>query len=111
MVRPPDAPHWERSAVGWFLDLCPADYRGYPVLGRHPLALAHLAAAHVSAQLEATRTARSGARAVLGEALPPPALVEVLDTLDLEEARLLSAVRGIGLVTEALRGQRYVARL
>ena len=42
-VRPPGSPDWERTAVEWLLDLCPADYRGYPVLRRHPLALAALA--------------------------------------------------------------------
>ena len=29
-VRPPGAPGWERSAAEWLLDLCPADWRGYP---------------------------------------------------------------------------------
>lgn len=93
------------------LDLCPPDYRGHPVLSRYPLALAHLAARHVAGALEATRSARSAARACLAEVVPPPALAEVMEALDLEEARLIAAVRGIGLVADALRGARYVARL
>ena len=31
-VLPPAVPGWEESAGAWLLDLCPPDYRGYPVL-------------------------------------------------------------------------------
>jgi hypothetical protein len=109
-VRPPDAPGWERSAVAWLLDRCPADYRGHPVLSRHPLALAHLAACHVDAELAGLRAARAGARtALIG--LPPSALGETLAALDSEEARLIAARRGVALVTGGLRGERHVPRL
>ncbi len=110
-VRPPGAPGWERTALAWLLDLCPADYRGHAVLTRYPLALCHLAAAHVGAGLTALRQARSSARTVLSEALDPPALVELFETLDVEEARLLAARRGVELLDGALRGRRYVPRL
>ena len=42
-VRPPGAPDWEVTAVEFLLDCCPSDYRGYPVLRRHPAVLARFA--------------------------------------------------------------------
>ena len=110
-VAPPDAPGWVRSAQAWLLDLCPADYRGYAVLGRHPTALAFLAGTHVEAGLAALRQARGRARAALSDRLPPPEVSAVLEALDHEEVRLLAAGRGVSLVTEALAGQRHVRRL
>jgi hypothetical protein len=110
-VPPPDADEWRSRAVGWLLDLCPADYRGHPVLARHPVALARLAAHHVEAGLEAQRRARATARERLGDLLPPGAMDEVLEVLDVEQARLLAARRGVDLVETALRGQRFVPRL
>ena len=43
-VRPPGSPEWELSAVAFLFDCCPADFRGYAVLQRHPLVLARFAA-------------------------------------------------------------------
>ena len=110
-VPPAGAPGWERAAVGWLLDLCPPDYRGYPVLARHPKALARLAALHVAAAAEGCRRALSTARADLGPVLPPPALAEILAALEAEQVRLLAAERAVGLVERALLGYRYVPRL
>ncbi|MBK6874602.1 MAG: hypothetical protein IPJ14_21460 [Kineosporiaceae bacterium] len=110
-VRPPDTPGWQRSAVSWVLDLCPPDYRGYPLLQRHPLALLHLALAHVEAQLTGLRDARATARTQLAEALEVQVLSEVFEVLDREEARLLAALRGVRLVETALRGGRHTPRL
>jgi hypothetical protein len=110
-VRPPGAPGWERTALSWLLDQCPADYRGYPALRQHPVALAWLALRHVTAQGQANAGARSAARAELREHLTPEALEGVLVALDLEHARLLGVHRGVRLVGEALQGLRYVPRL
>ena len=110
-VPPPEVDGWQRRAVGWLLDLCPAEYRGHRVLRRHPGVLAHLAAHHVTGQLEAQRRAAATLRAELAGQLPPAALDEALDVLDVEEARLLAARRGVQLVADALRGRRYVPRL
>lgn len=110
-VPPPDVDGWQRRAVGWLLDLCPADYRGYPVVARHPVVLARLAAHHVEASLDAQRRATATVRGDLRDHVPPQVLDEVLETLDVEQARLLAARRAVGLVEEALRGRRYVPRL
>lgn len=110
-VPPPVADGWQHRAVAWLLDLCPAEYRGAPVLRRHPVVLAHLAAHHVSAQVEAQRRAAATLRAELAGHVPPAAVEEALEVLDTEEARLLAARRAVQLVAEALRGRRHVPRL
>jgi len=110
-VRPPEVAGWQHTATSWLLDLCPADYRGYAALTRHPLALVHLAGAHVGADLTALREARASARAALSEVLDARSLAEVLGVLDVEEARLIAARRGVILVEQALRGRRYIPRL
>jgi hypothetical protein len=110
-VRPPGAPHWEGTALNWLLDLCPADYRGYPVLSRHPAVLAWLAGHHLEGQLQATRRALATVRAELRDVIPPAALAEVLEVVESEEARILATRRGLALVGQALRGVRFVPRL
>src|SRR3954453_10283339 len=54
-VRPPGAPGWERTAVGWLLDICPPEFRSYPVLRRHDVVLARFAVLHVEACQAAVR--------------------------------------------------------
>ena len=110
-VPPPGVPDWEQAAAQWLLDLCPADFRGYPVLRRHPLALAWLAGRHVEASRQAMATALSRGRAELSESLPPGVVVDVLQTVEREQARLLAAARAVGLIEQALRGHRYVPRM
>ena len=110
-VRPPGAPGWERSAVGWLLDLCPPDYRGYAVVTRQPVVLAWLAGHHVEGQVQATRRALATARADLSGSVPPPALRETVEVLEEELARLVAAQRALGLVAQALSGVRFVPRL
>ncbi|MFZ2502804.1 MAG: hypothetical protein WAW88_09065 [Nocardioides sp.] len=110
-VRPPDAPGWERTAANWLLDLCPPDYRAYAVLRRHVVVLARFAVLHVEA---CQASARSGLRAARAE-LRDVAQLDVVDAAVLawqsEEARLVGVRRAVGLVEEALRGRRYIARL
>ncbi len=109
-VRPPGAPDWERTAVSWLFDLCPPDYRGYPVLSRHPAVLAWLAGHHVEGQVQAARRALATARAEL-TAVPQPVLRETLAAVEAELARLVGAQRAVGLVAQALTGVRFVPRL
>src|SRR4051794_34575167 len=110
-VRPPDAPDWERSAVNWLLDLCPPEFRGYPALRRHVVVLARFAVLHVEACQAAVKRGLSEARAELRD-------VAALDVVDAAGgpgraggAGLSGVRRAVGLVGEALRGRRYVARL
>lgn len=110
-VRPPGAPAWERTAAAWLLDLCPPEYRGYPVLRRHEVVLARFAALHVDACHEAVRRGLSEARAVLRAVVDPDTVEAAVTALMAEEARLTAERRAVGLVEEALRGRRFVARL
>jgi hypothetical protein len=110
-VRPPDAPDWESSAASWLLDLCPADYRGYPGLRRHVVVLARFAVLYVEASQAACRRGLSETRADLREVAGDEVIDAAIQTFQLEEARLLGVRRAVGLVEEALRGRRYVARL
>lgn len=110
-VRPPDAPDWERTAAAWLLDLCPPDYRRYEGLRRHVVVLARFAVLHVEANQAACRRGLSEARADLGQVAELAVVDAAVQTFQLEEARLLAVRRAVGLVEEALRGRRYVARL
>lgn len=110
-VRPPDAPDWERTAVAWLLDLCPPDYRGYPAVRRHVVVLARMAVLHVEAQQEAVRRGLSQVRSELREVADQTTVDAAVETLHAETARLLGVRRSAGLVEEALRGRRFVARL
>ena len=110
-VRPPDAPDWERTAAAWLLDLCPPDYRRYAGLRRHVVVLARFAVLHVEANQAACRRGLSEARADLGQVADLAVVDAAVQTFQLEEARLLAVRRAAGLVEEALRGRRYVARL
>jgi hypothetical protein len=110
-VRPPGAPDWERTAVAWLLDLCPPDYRGYPLLRRHDVVLARFAALHVEACQAAVRRGLSEARGALRGLVDADTVVGAVEVWQAEEARLLAERRAVGLVEEALRGRRFVARL
>jgi hypothetical protein len=111
VVPPPGVPDWEQAASEWLLDQCPADFRAYPVLRRHPVALAWLAGRQVEGARQALARALGQARAELGEALAPGVLEQVLQTLEREQARLLATARGVHLIEQALRGHRYIPRL
>ena len=110
-VRPPDAPGWERTATSWLLDQCPADYRLYPGLRRHPVVLARFAVLHVEAGQAAVRRGLSEARGELREVATPDEVEAAVETFQREEARLVGVRRAVGLVEEALRGGRYAPRL
>ncbi len=110
-VRPPDAPDWERTAVGWLFDLCPPDYRAHEVLRRHPAVLARFAAHHVDGGIEAARAGLATVRTELRDVVPPEAVEAAVAAFEREGARLLATRRAVGLVEDALRGRRYVPRL
>jgi hypothetical protein len=110
-VGPPGVPGWEATATSWLLDITPPEYRGYPVLRRHPVVLARFAALHVEAGQAAVRRGLSEARGVLRDVTDPDTIEGALLTWQAEEARLLAERRAVHLVEEALRGRRFVARL
>lgn len=110
-VLPPQAHDWERSAVAWLYDLCPPDYRSHEVLRRYPLLLARFAAQHVRAGVAAAREGLRTLRADLAGELPPEAVDAAVGAYEREGRRLVKAAQQVDLVTDALRGRRWVPRL
>jgi hypothetical protein len=93
------------------LDLCPPEYRGYPALRRHLVVLARFAVLHVEASQEACRRGLSEARSELRDVADPDVVDAAVETWLTEDARLSGVHRAAGLVEEAIRGRRFVARL
>lgn len=110
-VRPPGAPDWERSAVNWLLDICPPEYRSYDVLRRHEVVLARFAVLHVEGCQWAVRRGLSEARTMLRDVADPDTVEAAVDACQAEASRLAATRRAVGLVEEAIRGRRFVARL
>jgi hypothetical protein len=110
-VRPPGAPDWERTAVGWLFDMCPPEYRAYDVLRRYPVLLARFAAMHVGAAVDAARAGLATVRAELRGVVPPDAVEAAVAAYEREGARLVATGRAVALVDAALRGRRFSARL
>ncbi|WP_420175117.1 hypothetical protein [Luteococcus sp. OSA5] len=110
-VLPPGAPDWEASAIGWLLDQCPPDYRGYPVMRRHPVVLARLAAEFIEGQIRSSRQALATARPSLGEYVDDRVLDQTADAIQTEGARLVRVRRAVALVEEALRGGIFLRKL
>jgi hypothetical protein len=110
-VRPPGAPGWEHTAGSWLLDLCPPEYRGYPALRRHLVVLARFAVLYVEASQEACRRGLSEARAELRDVADAEVVEAAVEAWLTEDARLTAVRRAAGLVEEAIRGRRFVARL
>jgi hypothetical protein len=110
-VRPPGAPDWERTAIGWLFDLCPPDYRRYDVLRRYPAVLARFAADHISAAQEAAKLGLGTVRSELRDVVPPEAVEAAVAAYEREGHRLVAVAHAVELVEAALRGTRYVPRL
>jgi hypothetical protein len=110
-VRPPDTPDWERSAVSWLFDQCPPDFRGYDVLRRYPVVLAHLAGSCVAGAVTATEQGLRTVRHDLQDAVPPETVDAAIVAYERERHRLQAAALAVDLVARALRGQRWAARL
>jgi len=110
-VRPPGTPDWERTAASWLLDICPPEFRSYPVLRHHDVVLARFAVLHVEACQAAVRRGLSEARYELRDVTDGDTVEAAVETWHAEAARLMAERRAVGLVEEALRGRRFVARL
>ncbi len=111
LVRPPDAPDWERTAVNWLFDISPPEYRDHAALRRHVVILVRFAVLNVEAQLAAVRRGLSEARGDLGQVADLSVVDAAVTTFQSEEARLVRLRREVGLVEEALRGRRFRARM
>jgi len=97
--------------MGWLLDICPPEYRSYPVVVRQPLLLVRLAARHVAAQCQGTDTALATVRADLTGAVPGTVVAEAVSVLETERDRLRALLRSVELMEHALRGGIFVPRL
>ena len=97
--------------MAWLLDICPPEFRSYPVLRRHEVVLARFAVLHVEACQAAARRGLSEARSALRDVADAGVVEAAVETWQAESARLLGERRAVGLVEEALRGRRFVARL
>lgn len=97
--------------MAWLLDICPPEYRTYPALRRHEVVLARFAVLHVEACQAAVKQGLSEARGALRDVADPDTVDAAVQTWQAESARLLAERRAVGLVEEALRGRRFVARL
>ena len=110
-VRPPDAPGWEQTAVNWLLDICPPEYRSYPVLRRHPVVLARFAARFIAGQCTTAQDGVAEIRTGLPRSVPQQVVTEAVEAWLEQGAHLLRVRRAVGLVEEALRGRAFVAPL
>ena len=89
----------------------PAGVPHLPGLRRHPVVLARFAVLHVEACQAAVNQGLSEARGGLREVADGLVVEAAVETWQRESARLLGVRRAAGLVEEALRGRRFVARL
>lgn len=110
-VRPPGAADWDRQAVAYLLDCCPPDFRGYPVLLRHPMVLAAFAAHSVKGQRRAADDGLATARADLQQRVEQRVIDQAIDAWQAEIARLVRVERAVDLLTRALGGQRFTPQL
>ena len=110
-VLPPGTPEWETTAAAFLLDCCPSDYRGYPVLRRHPVVLARFAAEFVESQVRASADGLAGVRTSLADHVAPEVVQAAAEAWAEQAARLARLRRVVGLVEEALRGRLFVRKL
>ena len=110
-VHPPGSEDFESTAVGWLLDVVPADYRLHGVLRRYPVALATLARYHSKACVEGARQGYRTARTELAGVLPPHAIDTVLAAYRKEGARLAATAEAVDLVERALRGEEFTPKM
>lgn len=111
LVRPPDAPGWERTAANWLMDLCPPEYRHYPVIRRHLVVLARFAALHIEACQASCTMGLRAARVSLRDVADSDTVEAAVRVWQSEEARLAAVRREVSLVEDAVRGRRFIARL
>jgi hypothetical protein len=107
-VRPPGADGWREQAVEQLLESCPPEFRGLPLLTRHPWVLAVFAARSVSGQQSVARAAVAEVRAELDGRVEPQVVQAAVDLWQSEAARLERVAREVTLLRQALAGDRFV---
>lgn len=110
-VRPPGAPDWEATATAYLFDCCPADFRAYAVLRRHPVVLARFAVQFVEGQYHAAQEGLANVRTSLGGQVPADVIKAAVDAWLEQEAVLTRTRRAVLLVEDALRGRTFVRKL
>lgn len=110
-VPPPGSPDWEAAAIAYLLDCCPADFRAYPVLRRHPVVLARFAAEFVEGQYASAQEGLTGVRVSLADHVTSEVVESAADAWLEQAARLARTRRAVALIEEALRGGTFVAHL
>jgi hypothetical protein len=97
--------------VSYLLDCCPADFRAYPVLRRHPVVLARFAAHFVAGQCDSAQRGLADVRTGLAKSVPPAVIEEAVQAWLEQGAALTRTKRAVGLIEEALRGRVFVPKL
>lgn len=97
--------------MAWLFDQCPPDYRGYDVLRRYPVVLAHVAKGCLAAAVDAAEEGVRSVRHDLREAVSPQVIDEAVAAYEHERHRLRNASVAADLIWRGFRGERWVARL
>ena len=108
-VADPDTPGFPESAVRWLWDIGSIERSPASVWARHPRALAFRVSCDLEARVEGARLAYARARTALAESGLDPE--EALRALEAEAADLQRLQREVSMVSEALQGRRWHARL
>ena len=108
-VADPASAEFPESASRWLWDVGSIERSPTSIWSRHPRALAFRVACDLQARVEGARLAYARARTVMAEAGLDPG--EVLQALEAEAADLQRLQREVAMVSEALDGRRWHARL
>ena len=97
--------------MAFLFDCCPADFRAYPVLRRHPVVLARFAATFVAGQERSAAEGLAGIRTSVQGRVGAEVVESAAQAWLEQSARLTRTRRAVGLVEDALRGQVFTPRL
>lgn len=108
-VADPDSAEFAESATRWLWDIGSIERSPASVWARHPRALAFRVSCDLDARVEGARLAYARARTALTDSGLDPELA--LRALEAEAADLQRLQREVSMVSEALQGRRWHARL
>ena len=97
--------------MAYLFDCCPADFRAYGVLRKHPVVLAQFASHFVAGQTRAMQEGLAAARTALQAYVEPRGLDEASEAWLDQAARLVRTRRAVGLIEDALRGGTFTPKL